>query len=216
MSISQIRARIKACEEMHGRASGSVQLIAVSKRQPLERVVAALEDQQRVFGENYVQEAQTRWTPLTQKYQDLAIHMIGPLQTNKVKMAMGLFAAIHSLDRPSLAEKIARHAQQAGACPELFIQVNTGREPQKAGILPENLDGFIKTCRSMDLPLSGLMCIPPESEDSALHFKALSDMAARNGVSGLSMGMSEDFESAIAHGATHIRVGRAFFGPRSS
>jgi hypothetical protein len=141
--------------------------------------------------------------------------MIGPLQTNKAKLAVELFEAIHSVDRPSLAEKLARLAQERGACPELFVQVNTGAEPQKAGVLPGDLDGFIATARGMDLAVRGLMCIPPEREDPVSHFAMLRDMAARNGLSGLSMGMSSDFEAAIAHGATHVRVGSAIFGARA-
>ncbi len=140
--------------------------------------------------------------------------MIGPLQTNKAKLAMDLFDAIHTLDRPSLAEKLARLAQDRGTCPQLFVQVNTGLEPQKAGVLPADLDTFLKTCTAMDLAPAGLMCIPPEGEDSTPHFTMLADMAARHGLTGLSMGMSSDFESAIAHGATHIRVGSAIFGAR--
>ena len=141
--------------------------------------------------------------------------MIGPLQTNKAKVAVELFDAIHSVDRPSLAEKLARLAQDRGRCPDLFVQVNTGAEPQKAGVLPLDVDGFIATARAMDLPLRGLMCIPPEGENATPHFAMLAEMAARNGLPGLSMGMSSDFEAAIAHGATHIRVGSAIFGARS-
>ena len=141
--------------------------------------------------------------------------MIGPLQTNKAKVAVELFDAIHTVDRPSLAEKLARLAQARGACPDLFVQVNTGAEPQKAGVLPADADGFVATCRAMGLPLAGLMCIPPEGEDSTPHFAMLRDIAARNGLAGLSMGMSGDFEAAIAHGATHVRVGSAIFGARA-
>jgi pyridoxal phosphate enzyme (YggS family) len=215
MSLSEITQRIRAAEIAHGRAPGSVQLIAVSKVQPLERVVAVLEAGHRLFGENYVQESQGKWPDLRSRFPGVAVHMIGPLQTNKAKIAVDLFDAIHTVDRLSLAEKLAKLAQARGQCPDLFVQVNTGEEPQKAGVLPADLDPFLATCRGMDLPLHGLMCIPPEGEDPAPHFALLAGMAARNGLSGLSMGMSSDFESAIAHGATHVRVGSAIFGARS-
>jgi hypothetical protein len=182
--------------------------------QPLARVEAVLDAAHRVFGENYVQEAQGKWPGLRARYGAVAVHMIGPLQTNKAKVAAGLFDAIHTVDRSSLAEKLARLAQDRGACPDLFVQVNTGAEPQKAGVLPGDTDDFIASCTAMGLPVRGLMCIPPEGEDSSPHFAALAGMAARNGLSGLSMGMSGDFEAAIAHGATHVRVGSAIFGAR--
>lgn len=215
MSLNEITRRIRAAEGAHGRVAGSVQLIAVSKVQPLDRVVAVLEAGHRLFGENYVQEAQAKWPELRAAFPGAAVHMIGPLQTNKAKVAVGLFEAIHSVDRPSLAEKLARLAQERGASPALFVQVNTGAEPQKAGVLPADLDRFIASARGMDLPVAGLMCIPPEGEDPAPHFAMLAAMAARNGLVGLSMGMSGDFETAIAHGATHVRVGSAIFGARS-
>ena len=163
-----------------------------------------------------MQEAAGKWPGFRAQFPGVQVHMIGPLQTNKAKPAVELFDAVHTLDRASLAEKLAKLAQARGACPELFVQVNTGAEPQKAGILPEGLDSFLKDCRAMDLPPIGLMCIPPEGEDSAPHFAMLADMAARNGLSGLSMGMSGDFESAVAWGATHIRVGSAIFGARTN
>ncbi|MBC2836162.1 YggS family pyridoxal phosphate-dependent enzyme [Paragemmobacter straminiformis] len=215
MALQDIQARIAAAEVASGRAAGSVQLIAVSKVQPLERVVAVLESGHRVFGENYVQEAAGKWPDLRARFGAVAVHMIGPLQTNKAKLAVDLFDAIHTVDRPSLAEKLARLAQERGRCPKLFVQVNTGEEPQKAGVLPADLDAFLASCRGIDLPLEGLMCIPPEGEDSAPHFAMLSDMAAQNGLAGLSMGMSGDFEAAIAAGATHVRVGSAIFGARN-
>ncbi|ESW61929.1 MAG: alanine racemase, partial [Rhodobacter sp. CACIA14H1] len=188
MALSDITARITAATQAAGRTAGSVTLIAVSKVQPLERVVAVLEQGHRVFGENYVQEAAAKWPDLRARFGAVQVHMIGPLQTNKAKVAVDLFDAIHTLDRPSLAEKLARLAQERGRSPQLFVQVNTGEEPQKAGVLPADLDAFVATCRAMDLPLSGLMCIPPEGEDAAPHFAALAGMAARNGLSGLSMG----------------------------
>lgn len=214
MGLSAIKDRIAAAEAAAGRAPDSVQLITVSKVQPPERVAAVLAEGQRLFGENYVQEAAGKWPAWRAKFPGVAVHMIGPLQTNKAKLAVELFEAIHTLDRPSLAVKLAGLAQTRGASPELFIQVNTGAEPQKAGILPEALDGFVKEVRGMDLPVVGLMCIPPESEDPAPHFAMLAGMAARNGLAGLSMGMSSDFEAAIAAGATHVRVGSAIFGAR--
>jgi PLP dependent protein len=215
MSLSAIQSRLTAAETAAGRAAGSVHLIAVSKVQPLDRVVAVLDEGHRLFGENYVQEAQGKWPDLRARFGPVQVHMIGPLQTNKAKLAVELFDAIHTVDRPSLAEKLANLAQARGTSPQLFIQVNTGAEPQKAGILPDDTDSFVQQCRAMDLPLQGLMCIPPEGEDAVPHFTQLAALAARNGLTGLSMGMSSDFEAAIAHGATHIRVGSAIFGART-
>ena len=214
MSLSEIRARIDAAETAHGRAAGSVTLIAVSKVQPNERVAAILEQGHRVFGENKVQEAAGKWPDFRERYAGIELHLIGPLQTNKTRQAMELAQAIHSLDRPKLAKTIARLAQETGACPDLYIQVNTGEEPQKVGIAPAELDGFVAECRAMDLPVKGLMCIPPVDEEASLHFALLAKMAARNGLDGLSMGMSDDFEKAISFGATHVRVGSAIFGAR--
>ncbi|GLS85897.1 YggS family pyridoxal phosphate enzyme [Cypionkella aquatica] len=219
MALQEILARMRAAEALAGRAAGSAQLIAVSKVQPDARVRAVLLEGHRLFGENYVQEAAGKWPGFRAEFDappgSLRVHMIGPLQTNKAKQAMDVFDAIHTVDRASLAEKLAKLAQARGACPELFVQVNTGFEPQKAGVLPDALDDFIATCRKMDLGLAGLMCIPPEAEDSAPHFAMLAGMAARNGLTGLSMGMSGDFEAAIAAGATHVRVGSALFGARA-
>jgi pyridoxal phosphate enzyme (YggS family) len=214
MALAEIQARISAAERAAGRAAGDVTLIAVSKVQPNARVEAVLGAGHKVFGENYVQETAGKWPAWRVQFPDVAVHMIGPLQSNKAKQAMELFDAIHTVDRMSLASKLATLAQARGACPELFVQVNTGAEPQKAGILPEALDGFLKELAGMDLPVRGLMCIPPEAEDAAPHFDALAAMAARNGLTGLSMGMSSDFEAAIASGATHVRVGSAIFGAR--
>ena len=215
MSLSEIRTRLDRAALAAGRDPASVTLIAVSKVQPDERVRAVLGEGQRVFGENYVQEAAAKWPTFRADFPGVELHMIGPLQTNKAKQAVELFDAIHTLDRPSLAEKLARLAQARGQSPRLFVQVNTGAEPQKAGILPEALDGFVAQVRALDLVPEGLMCIPPEGEDPAPHFEMLAQMAARNGLTGLSMGMSSDFETAIAHGATHVRVGSALFGARS-
>jgi pyridoxal phosphate enzyme (YggS family) len=162
-----------------------------------------------------VQEAAGKWPGFREQYEDIDLHLIGPLQTNKARQAFELFQSIHVLDRPKLAATFARLAQETGHCPELFIQVNTGEEPQKAGVLPVDTDGFVAECQKLDLPIKGLMCIPPADEEASLHFALLAKMAARNGLSGLSMGMSGDFESAIALGATHVRVGSAIFGARA-
>ncbi|QYK41610.1 MAG: YggS family pyridoxal phosphate-dependent enzyme [Paracoccaceae bacterium] len=216
MSLDTIVARLASAVSAAGRAPGSVTLIAVSKVQPADRVEAVLAQGHRIFGENYVQEAQAKWPAWKARFQAVALHMIGPLQTNKAKAAVELFDAIHTVDRPSLAEKLARLAQSRGACPALFVQVNTGAEPQKAGIAPEDVDAFVASLRGMDLPVAGLMCIPPDEADSTPHFAMLAGLASRNGLSGLSMGMSGDFEAAVAHGATHVRVGSAIFGARAA
>lgn len=215
MSLETIRLSItKACEKA-GRAEQEVTLIAVSKVQPNARVAAILDQGHRVFGENKVQEAAGKWPAFRETYGEIDLHLIGPLQTNKARQAMELAQAIHTLDRPKLATTIARLAQETGQCPDLFIQVNTGEEDQKAGCLPSDADTFIKDALALDLPVRGLMCIPPVHEESSLHFALLAKIAARNGLKGLSMGMSSDFEAAIALGATHVRVGSAIFGERS-
>ncbi|KIC40737.1 pyridoxal phosphate biosynthesis protein [Ruegeria sp. ANG-R] len=214
MSLQDITDRIAKAESAAGRADGSVQLIAVSKVQPNDRVEAVLQQGHRCFGENRVQEAVGKWPAFRERFPDVDLHLIGPLQTNKARQAIELCDAIHSVDRPKLAKTLARLAQEMGKCPELFIQVNTGEEDQKAGVLPEDADAFITECRGLDLPVRGLMCIPPVEEEPALHFALLAKIAERNGLDGLSMGMSGDFESAIALGATHVRVGSAIFGAR--
>ncbi|MQY41786.1 YggS family pyridoxal phosphate-dependent enzyme [Epibacterium sp. SM1969] len=214
MSLSEITSRISAVEAAAGRTVGSVKLIAVSKVQPNERVEAVLEEGHRCFGENRVQEAIGKWPDFSDKYQDLDLHLIGPLQTNKARQAMELFNSIHSVDRPKLANTIARLAQEIGNCPDLFVQINTGEEEQKAGVMPKDADAFVAECKALDLPVKGLMCIPPVEEEASLHFALLAKIAARNGLEGLSMGMSSDFEKAIALGATHVRVGSAIFGAR--
>jgi pyridoxal phosphate enzyme (YggS family) len=216
MPLSDIRDRIAAAEARAGRAAGSVKLIAVSKVQPLARIEAVLSEGHRLFGENRVQEAAGKWPGFRDRFPGVEVHLIGPLQTNKARQAMELFEAIHSVDRPKLAETLARLADETGRCPDLFVQVNTGEEPQKAGVLPEEADGFVASCRALSLPVRGLMCIPPVDEEPSLHFALLAKIAARNGLAGLSMGMSADFESAIALGATHVRVGSAIFGERAS
>jgi len=216
MALAEIQDAVAKAETKAGRAPGSVRLIAVSKVQPLERVEAVLEQGHRLFGENRVQEAQGKWPDFTSRYDGVELHLIGPLQSNKARTAMELFDVIHTLDRPKLATTLARLAQEMGQCPDLMIQVNTGEEPQKAGILPADADGFIAEARALDLPVTGLMCIPPVEEEPALHFALLAKIAERNGLSELSMGMSSDFETAIALGATYVRVGSAIFGERSA
>lgn len=214
MTLRDITSRIAQAEQNADRPAGSVKLIAVSKVQPNARVQAVLDEGHRCFGENKVQEAAGKWPDFREAYSGIDLHLIGPLQTNKVRQAMELFDAIHSVDRPKLAGAIARIAQEVGHCPDLFIQVNTGEEPQKAGVLPHDADDFIKECQNLDLNIHGLMCIPPADEEPSLHFALLAKIAARNGLTGLSMGMSSDFERAIALGATHVRVGSAIFGER--
>ena len=215
MPLTDISDRISAAEARAGRPSGSVRLIAVSKVQPNERVEAVLKAGHRCFGENRVQEAAGKWPEFRETFPDVELHLIGPLQTNKARQAFGLFQSIHSLDRPKLAKTFARLADETGTCPEMFVQVNTGEEPQKAGVLPGDADAFVADCRSLNLPIRGLMCIPPADEEPSLHFALLRKIAERNGLEGLSMGMSSDFESAIALGATHVRVGSAIFGERT-
>jgi PLP dependent protein len=214
MPLIEIQSRVRAAEAAVGRPEGSVQLIAVSKVQPLERVVDVLDQGQRLFGENRVQEAQGKWPDLVARFPGTQVHLIGPLQTNKARAAIELFAAIHTLDRLKLAETLARLRDEGLKCPELFIQVNTGAEPQKAGVLPEDADSLVAATRALNLPLVGLMCIPPDGIDPEPHFRMLAAIADRNGLSQLSMGMSGDFETAIACGATHVRVGSAIFGER--
>lgn len=214
MALKEIQDKIAKAEKKASRAAGSTTLIAVSKVQPDERVTAVLGEGHRVFGENRVQEAAGKWPAFREKFDGIDLHLIGPLQTNKARQAMEMFQAIHSVDRPKLATTLARLAQEVGHCPDIFIQVNTGEEPQKAGIMPTDADAFVAQCRELDLPVVGLMCIPPAEEEPSLHFALLAKIAHRNGLAGLSMGMSGDFESAIALGATHVRVGSAIFGAR--
>ncbi len=214
MSLSEIATRVAAAAARAGRDAAEIELIAVSKVQPDARVQKVLESGHRSFGENKVQEAAGKWPGFRAQFDGITLHLIGPLQTNKTRQAMQLADVIHTLDRPKLANTMARIAQEEGACPDLFVQVNTGEEDQKAGVLPAEADAFIADCQALDLPVKGLMCIPPVDEEPSLHFALLAKIAARNGLSGLSMGMSADFESAIALGATHIRVGSAIFGAR--
>ena len=214
MTLADIEARVTTAARDAGRAREDISLIAVSKKQPEARVTAVLEQGYRIFGENRVQEAAEKWPGYRDRFDGIVLHLIGPLQTNKVRQAFGLVDAVHSVDRPKLAKTIARVAQEEGHCPELFVQVNTGEEEQKAGIMPTEADAFITDCLSMDLPVRGLMCIPPVDEAPSPHFALLARIAVRNGLTGLSMGMSGDFEDAIALGATHIRIGSAIFGAR--
>ena len=215
MTLNVINSKIRKAEKSAGRAIGSTQLIAVSKVQPNERVSNVLEQGHLVFGENKVQEAHGKWPMFRENFSNVKVHLIGPLQSNKVKQAVELFDAIHTLDRMKLAQKLSNEVQTQGKAPEMFIQINTGEEEQKSGIIPSEADQFISNCMSLDLPIKGLMVIPPIHEEPSLHFGLLRKIANRNGLTGLSMGMSSDFESAIAMGATHIRVGSAIFGERN-
>ena len=215
MTLSVINSKIKQAEKSSGRAIGSTQLIAVSKVQPNERVLSVLEQGHTIFGENKVQEAHGKWPMFRENFPNSKVHLIGPLQSNKVKQAIELFDTIHTVDRLKLAQKLSNEIQAQGKAPEMFIQINTGEEEQKSGISPRDADQFIADCLSLDLPIKGLMVIPPVNEEPSLHFGLLRKIAQRNGLEGLSMGMSSDFESAIAMGATHIRVGSAIFGQRS-
>ena len=214
MSLAEIKSRIRQTEAKFSRSIGSTKLIAVSKVQPNNRVVSVLEEGHRIFGENRVQEAQSKWPIFKNKYDNVELHIIGPLQTNKTRAAMELADSIHTLDRIKLAKAIARVAQELGECPNLFVQVNTGNEEQKSGVLPQEVESFVKECLIMDLPVKGLMCIPPVNEEASLHFALLKKISDNCGLKQLSMGMSNDFEKAISFGATHIRVGSAIFGER--
>ncbi len=212
---ADILARIAAAAKSAGRDADDVALVAVSKLQPEERIDAALAAGQRVFGENRVQEAQVRWSARREQFPELKLRLIGPLQTNKSEDAVSFFDAIDVLDREKLARTLAEAAQKFGRCPDILVQVNTGEEPQKAGVAPAEADAFIKMARdTYGLPVGGLMCIPPMGEEPAMHFALLAKIAARNDLRELSMGMSEDFETAIRFGATQVRVGSALFGER--
>ena len=203
-----------ACREAR-RDRASVTLIAVSKTFDANAITPVIEAGQRVFGENRVQEAKAKWPGLMSAYPDIALHLIGPLQSNKAKEAVALFNAIHSVDRPSICEALAKEIKSQKRTPQLFVQLNTGEEPQKAGVAPDDADAFIASCREKyGLPISGLMCIPPVDEAPAPHFALTAKIAARNGLKSLSMGMSADFATAIQFGATHVRVGSAIFGKR--
>jgi pyridoxal phosphate enzyme (YggS family) len=215
MSLNDIQTRLEDVCTRSGRSVSDVTLIAVSKVQPNDRVERVLAEGHRVFGENRVQEAQGKWPDFKARFANVELHLIGPLQTNKARPAMELFDVIHTVDRPKLARALARLADEIGQCPEIFVQVNTGDETQKAGVSVDEADGLVAECRELGLSVKGLMCIPPVGEAAALHFALLAKIAARNDLGGLSMGMSGDFEDAVAQGATHIRVGSAIFGDRS-
>jgi len=216
-NLDRVRRRIARAARAAGRDPSEVELVAVSKTHPAESVRAALAAGQRVFGENRVQEASAKFPPLRNEFPDLRLHLIGPLQTNKVNDAVVLFDAIETVDRPKLAAALAAAMAKTGRRPVCFIQVNTGEEPQKAGIAPALADDFIGECRTRYmLPVVGLMCIPPVDAPPAPHFTMLRDIARRNGLARLSMGMSSDFEVATALGATSVRVGTAIFGARET
>jgi len=215
MGLQDIQERIRKAEASAGCDADSVALIAVSKMQPADRVESVLEQGYRVFGENRVQEAAGKWPEYKERFGGIELHLLGPLQSNKARQAMELFDVIHSVDRPKIARTIARLAAELGHCPDLFLQVNTGEEPQKAGVLPSEVKAFVAECRELNLPVIGLMCIPPVDEEPSLHFALLAKLAKRNGLEKLSMGMSGDFERAVAQGATHVRVGSAIFGDRN-
>jgi pyridoxal phosphate enzyme (YggS family) len=212
--LQRVRARIAAAAQTVGRDPAEVTLVAVSKAQADARVIGALAAGQRVFGENYVQEARARWPALRAAYPEVALHMIGPIQTNKARDVVALFDVIETVDRPKLARLLASEMARQGRRPACFVQVNTGEEPQKAGVLPEDADAFVVECRRLGLPVVGLMTIPPEAEEPSLHFALLAEIARRNRLEQLSMGMSADYDVAVQFGATHVRVGSAIFGER--
>lgn len=215
--LDDIRNRISAAADKAGRDAGDVTLVAISKEQPLDRIEAVLDAGHRIFGENRVQEAADRWPDLRARYEGVELHLVGPLQSNKVNEAVEIFDVIHSVDRDRIARRLASGFERTGRALPCFIQINTGEEAQKSGCLPADADAFIARCRDeFGLPLAGLMCIPPFDEEPSPHFALLAKIAERNGLAGLSMGMSSDFETAIALGATHVRVGSAIFGDRES
>lgn len=213
--LAEVTGRIAAAAGAAGRDAGSVRLVAVSKLQPEARIAGALEAGHRLFGENRVQEAEARWPAFRERFPDIALHLIGGLQTNKVRAAVRLFDVIETVDRPRLAAALAREFERSGRALPCFVQVNTGDEPQKGGVAPAGLDGLLDRCRTeYGLDVVGLMCIPPAEDPPGPHFAFLREAARRNGLAGLSMGMSADFETAIRFGATHVRIGSAVFGAR--
>jgi pyridoxal phosphate enzyme (YggS family) len=215
-TLNAVRRDIAGAARQAGRNPENVTLVAVSKTHGAEAVLAAIAAGQRVFGENRVQEAKGKFTDLKAVHRDLELHLIGPLQTNKAKEAVALFDVIQSLDRPKLARALADEMARTGCRPRLLVQVNIGQESQKAGVLPEDVDGFLSFCREeCGLAIEGLMCIPPVGKDAAPYFRALADMAARHGLAALSMGMSGDYPTAIRLGATHVRIGTGIFGQRA-
>lgn len=213
--LHQVQGAIEAAADGAHRSPGDITLVAVSKAQPEERVLAALDAGQRVFGENYVQPAMARWPALKASYPDIRLHMIGPIQTNKAKEVVSLFDVIETVDREKLARALAKEMARQDRRPACLIQVNTGEEPQKAGIWPSDVDDFVALCRDeLALPITGLMCIPPADDEPSMHFALLAKIASRNNLQVLSMGMSADFEVGVQFGATHVRVGSAIFGAR--
>jgi len=213
--LEQVRASIRRAASDSGRDPSGITLVAVSKTFPADAIEPVLAAGQRVFGENYVQEAKAKWPPLRERYAGVELHMIGPLQSNKAREAVELFDVIHTLDRPSLAEALAKEIARQGRKPRLLVQVNTGEEPQKGGVIPTEVDAFLEACRGQyGLEIEGLMCIPPAEDPPSPHFALLNTIAKRNGLGVLSMGMSADFDAAIQLGATHVRVGSAIFGSR--
>jgi pyridoxal phosphate enzyme (YggS family) len=216
-NLAAVNARIAAAALNAGRPGGSVTLVAVGKTHSAETLRRALAAGHRTFGENRVHEAEAKWPPLRREFPDLVLHLIGPLQRNKVRRALRLFDVIETVDRPELARAIAEAAREEGRSPQVFIQVNTGEEPQKAGVHPEEADALVHACRNeLALAVRGLMCIPPINEEPSLYFALLREIARRNGLHELSMGMSGDFEVAVRFGATHVRIGTAIFGARSA
>jgi len=216
-NLQAVRAEIAAAAQSAAREPNDVTLVAVSKTVPPERIRPALQAGQRIFGENRVQEAEAKWPSLRAEFPDVTLHLIGPLQTNKVRKAVELFDVIETVDRPKLARALAKEMAAVRRRPDVFVQVNTGAELQKAGVLPEDADAFIRACiDDHGLPVTGLMCIPPVDEEPALHFGLLREIARRNNLAGLSMGMSADYPVAIQFGATHVRVGTAIFGARAA
>ena len=213
--LADVEARIAEAARDAGRAAQDITLVAIAKMHVEARIVPALGAGHRVFGENRVQEAEAKWPALKARYPDVALHLVGPLQTNKTRNAIALFDVIETVDRPKLARRLAGEMDRAGKRPSCFIEVNTGEEAQKAGVLPADADAFVALCRDeLDLPIVGLMCIPPFDDEPSLHFALLADIAARNGLDQISMGMTADFDVAVRFGATHVRVGTAIFGQR--
>lgn len=214
--LAAVRSSMAAAARAAGRDPAAIELIAVGKTYGAETMIEAIAAGQRLFGENRVQEAAGKWPALKERWPDIRLHLIGPLQTNKVKDALGLFDVIQTLDRESLATALVKARDKGGDLPELLLQVNTGREPQKAGIPPEGVDAFLARCRGeWALPIAGLMCIPPADEPPALHFALLREIGVRNNLERLSMGMSGDYATAVRFGATMVRVGSAIFGARA-
>lgn len=214
-AFSDVKKRVEKAARENGRNASQITIVAVTKTHASDRILPLIEAGHRDFGENRVQEAEDKWPLLKAKTPDVRLHLIGALQTNKAQQAVALFDVIHSLDRPKLAEKLAAQMQGQGRILQCFIQVNTGREAQKAGLDPADVEPFVRACReTWKLNIVGLMCLPPVDEEPSLHFAFLRELAARNGLSQLSMGMSDDYENAVAFGATHVRIGSAIFGQR--